>query len=38
MMYLFDRAERCKKFIQTQLMDKKAAGFYSHNDQPDTIT
>ena len=37
MTYLLDRAEKCKKFIKTTLTDKKAAGFYNVNDQPDTI-
>ena len=38
MTYLLDRAEKCKKFIKTQLTDKKAAGFYNHNDKPDSVT
>jgi len=38
MSYLLDRAEKSKRFITSQMSDKKVAGFYNHNDQPDTIT
>ena len=38
MTYLLDRAEKSKKFIKTQLTDKKAAGYFTQNDNPDNIT
>ena len=37
MNYLFDRGEKCKKFITTQMNSKKVAGFIDKNDNPDTM-
>ena len=37
MTYLLDRGEKCKRYITSQMSDKKVAGFYNNNDHPDTM-
>lgn len=37
MNYLLDRGEKCKRNVNTQMNDKKVAGFYTMNDRPDSL-